>query len=341
MPTITARDYAGPHDFRAMQALCQSIWNFDTGRHIGGMAWERFEHIGREPEWPTRLWLEDGRVVAWAWLYEHDPDVLYVQVHPDRPALMDEALDWFEAVADAGELEVMVSEREHLLRRALVARGFSAKPNAPYGLLNRRDLTDLPELVVPPGHRVLSMAEKPDPDRRAGRLTGAAWSRISGREHLPPGLSRVTGESYRQIMAAWPYRPELDWVLEDPDGRWVANCCVWLDGVHGVGNYEPVGVGADEAAACTGLRPARAGRSSARAATTTTRFRGGSISSSGSAPMPPRRSMREGVAPETMQPKRRVAQKTRDAAKLGRREPAGRSWIESQTGGGAEANSAP
>ncbi|HVN02081.1 MAG TPA: GNAT family N-acetyltransferase [Caulobacteraceae bacterium] len=244
MPTITSRDYAGLHDFRAMQALAQTIWNFDARHHIGGLAWERFEHVGREPEWPTRLWLEEGRVVAWAWLYEHDPDVLYFQVHPDRPALLDEALDWFERVADADELEVMVSEREHRLRRALVARGFTARPHAPYGLSNRRDLTDLPELALPPGHRVRSMAETPDPDRRAAAHR-AAWSRISGREHLPPGLSRVTGESYRQVMAAWPYRPDLDWVLEAPDGRWVANCCVWLDEAHGVGNFEPVGVDAD------------------------------------------------------------------------------------------------
>jgi ribosomal protein S18 acetylase RimI-like enzyme len=46
-------------------------------------------------------------------------------------------------------------------------------------------------------------------------------------------------------MAAWPYRPELDWVLEAPDGRWVANCCVWLDDANGVGEFEPVGTDAD------------------------------------------------------------------------------------------------
>lgn len=244
MPTITARDYAGPQDFRAMQALAQSIWSFDARHHVGGLAWERFEHVGREPGWPTRLWEADGRVVAWGWLYEHDPDVLYAQVHPDHPQLVDAVFDWFESVATADQLQMEVFEREHLLLGALAARGFVPVPDAPFGLFNRRYLDDLPPLEPLAGYRALSMAEHTDPDKRAAAHR-AAWSRISGREHLPPGLSRVSGESYRNVMAAWPYRPELDWVLEDADGRWVANCCVWYDPVSGVGNYEPVGVDAD------------------------------------------------------------------------------------------------
>ena len=50
---------------------------------------------------------------------------------------------------------------------------------------------------------------------------------------------------FRRVMAAWPYRPELDWVLEAPNGGWVANCCVWYDEVNRVGEFEPVGVDAD------------------------------------------------------------------------------------------------
>jgi GNAT superfamily N-acetyltransferase len=244
MPSITTRDYAGPDDLRAMQALTQRLWSFDEHHHIGGLAWQRYEHVGREPEWPTRLWEVGGDVVAWAWLYERNPDVLYVQVDPAHPRLMDEALDWYEKAATADCLEVAVFERENALRAALIARGFTRDAAAPFGLFNRRTLENLPPLIVPDGHRVLSMAEAPDPDRRAAAHR-AAWSRIAGREHLPPGRSRVTGESYRNVMAAWPYRPELDWVLEDPDGHWVANCCVWLDEANSVAEFEPVGVDAD------------------------------------------------------------------------------------------------
>ncbi len=42
-------------------------------------------------------------------------------------------------------------------------------------------------------------------------------------------------------MAAWPYRADLDWIVEAPDGRFVANCLIWLDERNGVGELEPVG----------------------------------------------------------------------------------------------------
>ena len=244
MTAITSRDYAGPEDLRAMQSLTQRLWNIDQHHHIGGLAWQRYEHVGREPEWRTRLWQSDGRVVAWAWLYERDPDVFYLQVDPEHLALMDDALNWLISVATAAELEVMVFEREDALRAALQTRGFTRDVGAPFGLINQRSLEDLPPLVLPQGYRALSMADAPDPDRRA-TAHRAAWSRIAGREHLPPGRSRVTGESYRNVMAAWPYRPELDWVLEAPDGRWVANCCIWLDEADSCAEFEPVGVDAD------------------------------------------------------------------------------------------------
>ena len=34
-------------------------------------------------------------------------------------------------------------------------------------------------------------------------------------------------------MAAWPYRMDLDWVVEAPDGRLAANCLIWYDEANG------------------------------------------------------------------------------------------------------------
>lgn len=42
-------------------------------------------------------------------------------------------------------------------------------------------------------------------------------------------------------MHAWPYRAELDWLVEAPDGAAVSFCLVWLDGHNRVGVLEPVG----------------------------------------------------------------------------------------------------
>ena len=53
--------------------------------------------------------------------------------------------------------------------------------------------------------------------------------------------SRVTESSYRNVMAAWPYRDSLDCVVEAPDGRFAAYVLAWPDDENRVGLFEPVG----------------------------------------------------------------------------------------------------
>lgn len=57
--------------------------------------------------------------------------------------------------------------------------------------------------------------------------------------------SRVTEESYRRVMSAWPYRRELDCVLEAPDGSFAAYVLCWYDEANRVGEFEPVGTHPD------------------------------------------------------------------------------------------------
>ena len=51
--------------------------------------------------------------------------------------------------------------------------------------------------------------------------------------------SSMTTESYRTVMEAWPYRHDLDQVVEEPDGTLVAFALGWLDEVNGAGDLEP------------------------------------------------------------------------------------------------------
>ena len=53
--------------------------------------------------------------------------------------------------------------------------------------------------------------------------------------------SQVDASSYAQLMAAWPYRGDLDLVAVDASGAMVASALVWLDPATGVGLVEPVG----------------------------------------------------------------------------------------------------
>ena len=57
--------------------------------------------------------------------------------------------------------------------------------------------------------------------------------------------SRVTAESFANVQAAWPYRRDLDCVVEAPDGSFAAYCLAWLDDANRVGQFEPVGTHPD------------------------------------------------------------------------------------------------
>jgi ribosomal protein S18 acetylase RimI-like enzyme len=57
--------------------------------------------------------------------------------------------------------------------------------------------------------------------------------------------SRVTEESYANVVRTWPYRPELDCFVEAPDGTLAAYALAWYDDTNRVGELEPVGTHPD------------------------------------------------------------------------------------------------
>src|SRR6202012_4366897 len=66
MPDITSRDYAGPQDLCAMQALIQATWTRAAHLHIGDLVWQRYPRAA-SPDWQTRLWFDGEETVAWSW----------------------------------------------------------------------------------------------------------------------------------------------------------------------------------------------------------------------------------------------------------------------------------
>lgn len=94
------------------------------------------------------------------------------------------------------------------------------------------------------------MAEAFDLERRV-HAHRRAWDRISGHESDVLDSAEAarkladTIELRRPLYETWPYRRDLDWIIEAPDGRWVANCIMWYDEINRVGTLEPVGTDAD------------------------------------------------------------------------------------------------
>ncbi|MEU4829893.1 GNAT family N-acetyltransferase [Streptosporangium sp. NPDC023615] len=244
MRNVVARPYGGPSDLRRMQDLVRAAWHAAALPHVGGLAWSRFQHVDREAEWPTMLWERGGETLAWGWAMP--PGELELFVHPEHPGLADEVLDWFHGAGSgggagagsgggaAGETAVTILTGEERLAAALARHGYRPGPaDAPFQVRMSRDLSDLPEPEVPPGFTMRHVRGEEDVAERVAVHRSA----------FAP--SSVTEESYRNVMRAWPYRPELDCVVEAPDGRLVAYCLIWPDALNGVGELEPVGTHRD------------------------------------------------------------------------------------------------
>ena len=215
-----------------MQDLVTTAWRQlgpKVERHIGDVAWGRFQHVGREPEFRTQLWEEDRDVLAWAWLFR--PHTLDYQLHPERPDLLPELLDWFEAEAEGAEPLVTSALPEDAVSVCeLERRGYEAVRDEPWmAYLLRRLDEQPPEPVVPAGFRLRTVRGEQDVEARVAVHRAAFHP------------SRVTVESYRNAMQAYPYRTALDCVVEAPDGSFASYCLVWLDEAIGVGLLEPVG----------------------------------------------------------------------------------------------------
>jgi ribosomal protein S18 acetylase RimI-like enzyme len=236
-----SRPYESAADLRRMQSLQQELWALEgerTHAHVGDLAWWTTMHIGREPEWNRRLWLEGDRCVAWAWLDRPASLDYEVQASHRGGTLHDDVLDWFEDVAEGPSLQAWAMDGDDDSRELLTRRGFHqpehAKSYAYYVLElppEQGVATDWYE--VPKGFTLRTVREEDDLAARVD-VHRAVWE-----------PSRVTEESYGNVMRTWPYRPDLDCVLEAPDGSLAAYVLCWYDEANRVGEFEPVGTHPD------------------------------------------------------------------------------------------------
>jgi ribosomal protein S18 acetylase RimI-like enzyme len=228
--SVRARSFAHESDLRAMQRLVSASLALEkplVSHHVGDLAWARHQHVGREGEWRIRLWERESEVVGWGWL--ELPGELDLHTHPaHRRELVPEIVAWAAAEADE-ELRVSAFERDEATMKALAGGGFSPIAEGAFDVLALPLDERLPEPELPAGFRLRHLEVEADLDRRVA-VHRAAYH-----------PSRVTEESYANVTAAWPYRRELDWVVEAPDGRFASFCLAWLDDATAVGELEPVG----------------------------------------------------------------------------------------------------
>lgn len=181
--------------------------------------------------WHTNGWTARGDTVAFA--KHQPPNYLSWLVHPRHPELIDEVLDWFEALVDEDVLNTDVRSTNPVGIETLERRGYQHDPTLPWGYLNARTLDAIEEPVLPDGYRLTTMAEHGEVHTRA-EAHRIVWD-----------PSKVTDERYERVMNTWPYRPDLDFLVVADGGEITATALGWYDEGTRTMEYEPVGTHPD------------------------------------------------------------------------------------------------
>jgi ribosomal protein S18 acetylase RimI-like enzyme len=229
---IHARRYENDTDLRRMQSLQQELWAAEgpyVATHVGDLAW--WLH---RPEGKRRLWFDGDRCIAWGWLFP--PALLAYDVHPEhrRGSLHAEVLAWLDEEGEGDVLTTYALETDDETLALLAQLGYARpEPYKWYAYQLRELEREVPEPELPDGFRLHTVDGEDDFVKRVA-IHRAVWA-----------PSRVTEEVYRRVTGAWPYRADLDCVVEAPDGRFAAYVLCWHDDANGVGLFEPVGTHPD------------------------------------------------------------------------------------------------
>ncbi len=218
---------------------------------VGELAWvwaKDFDALNQV--WRHRLWFVDGRLAAWGWAYlpyrvaRSDGKFLEVktagllwQVHPDRPEMLAGILDWYDDVAGGTDRLLTIQSADLRAEAIVAAHGYvideeAASDSGSWVQFNARDLTDVPDPVLPQGFRFLAAKDLSVAD--AVKAHRDAWH-----------PSSFTETAFERVRRTWPYRDDLHVLVRAPDGTLAATAIIWLDEPTRTAEFEPVGTHRD------------------------------------------------------------------------------------------------
>jgi len=223
---VESRPFRDPSDLRLLVELARDLWH-DDPRHVdctsGQIAF--WSALLPRNDWTARLWFDGDALAGWGWLTRAAE--LEAQVRPSHRQLLDDILAW----GQPARMLVRVDNTDAIER--VRAHGLEHDPAAPWMRVNVRALDEIDEPRLPAGYRLRTIADGADIASRAA----------AHRSAFHP--SRFTDDVYGMVRSTWPYRADLDCVVEAPDGSVVAYSLAWLDEDNRVGELEPVGTHAD------------------------------------------------------------------------------------------------
>ncbi len=212
------------------------------------------------------VWEEQGEIVGVVHP-EHFMGTGYFEIDPRYRSLKEEMLKYAEAYLNTvrvgvRRLSVYINDDDDEFQRLAAESGYTKGDDSePVSYLSIPD--PFPRISVPGDFRLKSLAE--DNDLR--KVDRVLWRGFDHGEEPPED-----GIADREFMQSAPnFRPDLNVVVEAPDGQFVSYCGMWIEPVHALAYVEPVATDPDyrrkglgRAAVLEGVR--RCGAAGARVA---------------------------------------------------------------------------
>ena len=243
----TSRKYRGEQDLEQMLALLMEgrsqtdDWHYP---HIGDLVfWFFMVKIHLNPHEFIRLWQDEkGKLIAYAMLGE-DPS-FDCQVLPgyEWQGIEEEALAWAErCLVELREQDgqkwgghLVSGSRQDNPKRISFLEQHGFQIGGEFSEVNMICSLkgNLPEVVVPPGCQVRTLAVEGELSNRAAahREVWQPWT-----------VGNVSEDDYASFMRLPGYDRELDVVALAPDGVIAAYVNGWIDPLNRVGDFGPVG----------------------------------------------------------------------------------------------------
>lgn len=244
--SMTFRHYNINEDFGLISDFL--VAQFQPGNRDGNWLQPTWEYMHSHPALDESaldkigIWGKDGEIVGVAH-YELSLGEAFFEIAPGYDALKVPMLDYAEA-----NLYSEIEDRQRLVRayvndfdvgfEAVVRlRGYEQDPGWTRPMSRFTIRTPFPEITVPNGFQIKSLADEND----LRKVQRVLW-RGFNHEGEPPE-EELDGQ--RKMQSVPNFNKELKIVVQAPDGNFVSFCGMWYDDVNKLAYVEPVATDPD------------------------------------------------------------------------------------------------
>ena len=242
--TINLRNYRHPEDYHKISAFL--IENYQPSNADGNWLEPAWEYMHGHPYIQTQhldkigIWEESDQIVAVAH-YEWELGEAFFQFKPGFETLKTEMLAYAEThlTRDDGRLHAFINDTDLEFTALVKDRGYVHEPREDRPLTRLAIPEPFPEIALPDGFRLLSLADEPD---------WAKVHRVMYRGFNHGDVDKVTPEDMemrRSMFDTVSARRDLKIVVAEPNGEFVSFCGMFYQPDGHYGYVEPVATDPD------------------------------------------------------------------------------------------------